>query len=139
MPTEDRGNHEKRQDKKRRNIQQTKYQNWNRRQNTEQTATILWTSESDEERTIPQNSIQRMCTWNQKEGKTKEKMDRHDPRTASDTTGGHMQDAGQESVESNHRRAADACNSIAWAIIIIITITITITLTYTLGENGWIS
>ena len=25
----------------------------------------------------------------------------------------HMQDAGQESVESNHRRAADACNGIA--------------------------
>src|SRR6218665_1577129 len=57
MPTEDRGSHEKRQDKKRRNIQQTKYQIWNclvrPRQNTEQTATILWTSESDEERTIP--------------------------------------------------------------------------------------
>src|SRR6218665_26492 len=32
MPTEDRGSHEKRQDKKRRNIQQTKYQNWNSRQ-----------------------------------------------------------------------------------------------------------
>ena len=31
-----------------------------------------------------------------------------------------MQDAGQESVESNHRRAADACNGIAWVIIIII-------------------
>jgi len=28
-----------------------------------------------------------------------------------------MQDTGQESVESNHRRAADACNGIAWAII----------------------
>ena len=27
--------------KKRRNIQQTKYQNWNNRHNTEQTATIL--------------------------------------------------------------------------------------------------
>src|SRR6218665_1036989 len=37
MPTEDRGIHEKRQDKKRRNIQQTKYHNWNRpnRQNTD--------------------------------------------------------------------------------------------------------
>ena len=70
----------KRQDKKRRNIQQNKYQNWNNRQNTEQAATILWTSESDEERTIPQNSIQWLCTWNQKEGKTKEKMDRHDQR-----------------------------------------------------------
>src|SRR6218665_3627680 len=80
MPTEDRGSHEKRHCKKRRNIQQTKYQNWNSRQNTEQTATILWTSELDEERTIPQNSIQRICTWNQKEGKTKEKMDRHDQR-----------------------------------------------------------
>src|SRR6218665_354888 len=80
MPTEDRGSHEKRQDKKRRNIHQTKYQNWNNRQNTEQTATILWTSESDEERTIPQNSIPRICTWNQKEGNTKEKMDRHDQR-----------------------------------------------------------
>src|SRR6218665_847585 len=58
MPTEeDIGSHKKRQDKKRRNIQQTKYQNWNNRQNTEQTAMILWTSESDEERTIPQNSI----------------------------------------------------------------------------------
>src|SRR6218665_2638306 len=32
MPTEDRWRHEKRQDKKRRNIQQTKYQNWNSRQ-----------------------------------------------------------------------------------------------------------
>jgi len=31
-------------------------------------STILWTSESDEERTIPQNSIQWLCTWNQKEG-----------------------------------------------------------------------
>jgi len=41
MPTEDRGSHDKRQDKKRRNIQQTIYQNWNNRQNTEQTATIL--------------------------------------------------------------------------------------------------
>src|SRR6218665_382090 len=67
MPTEDRGSHEKRQDKKRRNINQNKYQNWNNRQNTEQTATILWTSESDEERTIPQNSIPRICTWNQKD------------------------------------------------------------------------
>src|SRR6218665_3436271 len=28
----------------------------------------------------PQNSIQRICTWNQKEGKTKEKIDRHDQR-----------------------------------------------------------
>src|SRR6218665_2065684 len=72
----------------------------------------------------PQNSIQRLCTWNQKEGKTKEKMDRRDQRglqrTESDTSGssgGHVQDAGQESVESNHRRAADACSGIiAWAI-----------------------
>src|SRR6218665_3820573 len=73
------------------------------------------------EQTIPQNSIQRLCTWNQKEGKTIEKMNRHDQRglqrTASDTSGGHMQNKGQESVESNHRRAADACNGIAWAII----------------------
>src|SRR6218665_683393 len=73
MPTDDRGNHEKRQNKKRRNIQQTKYQNWNNRQNTEQTATILWTSESDEERTIPKNSIQRLCIWSQKEGKQKKR------------------------------------------------------------------
>ena len=69
----------------------------------------------------PQNSIQRLCTWKLKEGKTKETMDRHDQRglqrTASDTSGGRMQDTGQESVESNHRRAADACNIIAWAII----------------------
>ncbi len=47
-------------------------------------------------------------------------MDRHDKRglqrTESDTSGGHMHDAGQESVESNHRRAADACNGISWAI-----------------------
>src|SRR6218665_2238992 len=121
MPTEDRGNHEKRQHKKRRNIQQTRHQTRNNRQNTEQAFTILRTSESDEERTIPQNSIQRLCTWNQKEGKTKEKMDRHDQRglqrTASDTSGDHMQDTGQESVESNHRRAADACNGIEWARI----------------------
>src|SRR6218665_3118087 len=38
----------------------------------------------------PQNSIQRICTWNQKEGKAKETMDRHDQRglqrTASDTS-----------------------------------------------------
>ena len=27
-----------------------------------------------------------------------------------------MQDAGQESVDSNHRRAGDACNGIAWTI-----------------------
>src|SRR6218665_4075375 len=73
MPTEDRESHEKRQDKIPRNNQQTKYQNWNSRQNTEQTATILWTSESDEERTIPQNSIQRICTWNQKEGRQKKR------------------------------------------------------------------
>src|SRR6218665_3479712 len=71
----------------------------------------------------PQNSIQRLCTWKLKEEKTKETMDRHDQRglqrTASDTiSGGRMQDTGQESVESNHRRAADACNGIAWAIII---------------------
>src|SRR6218665_1212600 len=103
MPTEDRGNHEKRQDKKRRNIQQTRYQTRNNRQNTEQASTILWTSESDEERTIryfghlnrmkneryPQNIIQRLCTWSQKEWKAKETMDRHDQRglqrTASDT------------------------------------------------------
>jgi len=116
MPTEDRGSHKKRRVKKRRNIQQTGYQIRNNRQNT-----ILWTSELDEERTIPQNSIQRLCTWNQKEGKTKEMMDRHDQRglqrTASDTSGGHMQDTGQESVESNHRQAGDARNRIAWAII----------------------
>src|SRR6218665_244288 len=109
MPAKDRGNHEKRQDKKRRNIQQTRYQTRNNRHNAEQTSTILWTSESDEERTIPQNSLQWLCTWNQKEWKATETMDRHDQRglqrTASDTTGGHMQDAGQRSVESNHRRA----------------------------------
>src|SRR6218665_2213982 len=84
MPTEDRGSHKKRRVKKRRNIQQTGYQIRNNRQNT-----ILWKSELDEERTIPQNSIQRLCTWNQKEGKAKETMDRHDQRglqrTASDT------------------------------------------------------
>src|SRR6218665_854410 len=80
MPTEDRGNHEKRQDKKRRNIQQTRYQTRNNRQNTEQASTILWTSESVEERTIPQNSIQRLCTWSQKDGKAKETMDRHNQR-----------------------------------------------------------
>src|SRR6218665_377265 len=124
MPTEDRGNHEKRQDKKRRNIQQTRYQTQNNRQNTEQASTILWTSESDEERTIPRNRLQRLCTWNQKEGKAKETMDPHDQRglqrTASDTSGGHMQDARQESVESNHRRAADACNGITWAIIVVV-------------------
>src|SRR6218665_3604758 len=74
MPTEeDRGSHKKRQDKKRRTIQQTKYQNWNNRQNTEQTAMIPWTSESDEERTIPQNSIQWICTWNQKGGRQKKR------------------------------------------------------------------
>src|SRR6218665_2581198 len=73
MPTEDRGSHEKRQDKKRRNIQQTKYQNWNSRQNTEQTATILWTSESDEDRTIPQNSIQRLLHGTRKRGRQKKK------------------------------------------------------------------
>jgi len=33
-----------------------------------------------------------------------------------------MQDAGQESVESNHRRAADACNGIAWAMIVIVVV-----------------
>src|SRR6218665_1700626 len=70
-----RGNHEKRQDKKRRNIQETRYQNRNNRQNT-----IVWTSESDEEQMIPQNSIQRLYTWSQKEGKAKETMDRHDQR-----------------------------------------------------------
>jgi len=82
MPMEDRGSHEKRQDKKRRNIQQTKYQTRNNRQNTEQASTLLYTCESDEERTIPQNNIQRLRTWNQKEGKTKETMDQHDQRTA---------------------------------------------------------
>src|SRR6218665_337602 len=41
MPTEDRRNHKKRQDKKRRNIQQTRYQTRNNRQNTEQASTIL--------------------------------------------------------------------------------------------------
>src|SRR6218665_317597 len=121
MHTEDRENHEKRQDKKRRNIQQTRYQTRNNRQNTEQASTIHWTSESDEERTIPQNSVQRLCASNQKEGKAKEAMDRHDQRglqrTASDTSWDRMQDTGHESVESNHRRAADACNDIACAII----------------------
>src|SRR6218665_3715068 len=57
--------------------------------------------------------------WIQKEGETKETMDRHDQRelhrTASDTSGFHMQDIGQESVESNHR-LTDTCNGIAWAI-----------------------
>ena len=90
MPTEDRENHEKRQDKKQRNIQQTRYQTQNNRQNTEQASMILWTSELDEERTMPQNSIQWLCTWSQKEGKAKETMDRHDQRglqrTASDTS-----------------------------------------------------
>src|SRR6218665_3358774 len=61
-----------------------------------------------------------MYTWNQKEGKTKETMDRHDKRglrrTAYGTSRGHIRDARQESVESNHRRAAGACNGIAWAI-----------------------
>ena len=51
------------------------------------------TLESDEERTIPQNSIQRLCTWSQKEGKKRWIMDRHDQRglqrTASDTSWGH--------------------------------------------------
>ena len=73
--------YQKRQDKKRRNVQQTKYQNWSNRQNTEQATTILWTSESDEERTIPPKQYTTaICTWNQKEGKTKEKMDQHDQR-----------------------------------------------------------
>src|SRR6218665_3691028 len=115
MPTEDRGSHKKRRVKKRRNIQQTGYQIRNNRQNT-----ILWTSELDEERTIPQNSTQRLRTWNQKEGKTKETMDRHDKRalrrTAYDTSRGHMLDERQESVASNHRRTADTCNDIAWAM-----------------------
>jgi len=51
---------------------------------------------------------------------TKETMDRHDQRglqrTAPDTSGDNMQDAGQESVESNHRRGADACNGIDWSV-----------------------
>ena len=55
-----------------------------------QASTIFWTSESDEERTIPQNSIQRLYTWRQKERKAKETMDRHDQRglqrTACDTS-----------------------------------------------------
>src|SRR6218665_2633571 len=80
MPTEDRGNHDKRQVKKRINIQQTRYQTRNIRQNTEQASTILWTSESDEERTIPQNSIQRLYAWHQKEEKAKETIDRRDQR-----------------------------------------------------------
>src|SRR6218665_2290953 len=45
-------------------------------------------------------------------------------RTASDTSGGHMLDIGQESVESNHRRAADVCNGIAWAVMEIISMLI---------------
>src|SRR6218665_976764 len=34
-----------------------RYQTRNNRQNTEQASTILWTSESDEERTIPQKRL----------------------------------------------------------------------------------
>src|SRR6218665_2491844 len=125
MPTEDRGSHEKRQDKKRKKIQHTKYQNWNSRQNTEQTATILWTSESDEDRTIPQNSIQRLLHGTRKRGKQKKKWidmiieDCSELHLTLQEAKGRTQDAGQESVASIHRRAADACNGIAWAIIII--------------------
>jgi len=47
-------------------------------------------------------------------------VDRRDKRrlqgTACDTTGGHMHGTGLESVENNHRWAADTCNDIAWAI-----------------------
>src|SRR6218665_3063293 len=78
MPAEDRGSHEKRQDKKRRNIQQTKYQNWNSRQNTEprydqNKATILWTSESDEERTIPQIAYNGYVHGTRKRGRQKKR------------------------------------------------------------------
>ena len=47
-------------------------------------------------------------------------MDRHDKRalrrTAYDTSRRHMRDERQESVAINHRRAADTCNDIDWAI-----------------------
>jgi len=47
-------------------------------------------------------------------------MDQNDKRglqrNAYDTSGGHMHGAGQTSVESNHRRAANTSNDITWAI-----------------------
>src|SRR6218665_1849637 len=75
------------------------------------TPMIFWTSESDEERTLPQNSIHRLSrpTCKQKEGKTKEKMDRHDhrglQRTASNTSG--FQHAGRMQVRRVWRAAID--------------------------------
>jgi len=57
MPAEDRDSHEKRQDKNRVSIQQTKYQMRYNRQNKEQATAILWTPESDEGWKIPQDSV----------------------------------------------------------------------------------
>jgi len=64
--------------------------------------------------------VQRLRKWNQEDGKTKETRDRHDKRglqrTAYDSTGGHMRGTEQESVESNHKLSADACDGITRAI-----------------------
>ena len=48
MPVEDRGNHKNRQDKKRENIQQIKYEMQQNQQNPRQVTAILWTPEPDE-------------------------------------------------------------------------------------------
>ena len=76
---------------------------------------ILWTSESDEER-YPKIAYNSYVHGTRKRGRQKKRWIDMIREDCSDTSGGHMQDSGQESVERNHRRVADACNGIVWAI-----------------------
>src|SRR6218665_2173231 len=64
--------------------------------------------------------MQWLCSWSQEERKTKKMMDQREKRglqrTEYDITRGHTYNAGQESVESDHRWAADMYYGIAWTM-----------------------
>src|SRR6218665_2286477 len=103
MPTEDRGSHEKRQDKKRENIQQTKHQMRNNRQNTEEAAQLQLRyfghlNRMKDER-YPKIAHNGYVDATRKRGRPKKRwieMIREDCKELHETSGGHMHCAGQE-------------------------------------------